>query len=327
MAKTAFLFPGQGAQHVGMGRDFYEAFPAAREIFDRAEAVSNLPIRSLCFEGPAEDLARTDHAQPCIFTVSAAMLACWDDLATPERRPRPDVCAGLSLGEYTALYVAGAMDLETGVNLVARRGELMQQAATARPSAMVALIGADESQAEALCAAAGEGQVLTPANFNCPGQIVLSGETDACRRAAERAEEFGARGATMLNVAGAFHSEIMAPAAAKFEKTLIEVNFRAPTLPVLANVDAQPYASAEAIRGKLLAQLTGAVRWQQSMEALLAGGATEFYEVGPGKVLAGLMRRIDRKTKVNPVHSRQALEELAGIHGEDVEKPPVQEKG
>ena len=204
MSKTGFLFPGQGAQFVGMGRDLYETFALAKQVFDRAEAATGLPIKALCFEGPDDRLTLTQYAQPCIFTMSAAALEAWRSLLPPEKEVRADLCAGLSLGEYTALYAAGAMDFETGVRLVARRGELMQQAATDRPSGMVAVMGLDEAQAEALCEAARQGQILSCANFNCPGQIVLSGENEACQRAAEKAESFGAMGAKVLEVAGAF---------------------------------------------------------------------------------------------------------------------------
>ncbi len=308
MSKTAFIFPGQGAQYVGMGKDICSAQPAA-DIFDRAEAATGLPIRKLCFDGPEDDLNQTDMAQPAIFTVSAAMLAMMT-AKLGENAPKPDVTAGLSLGEYTALYAAGAMDFETGVKLVAKRGELMQAAALARPSGMVAVIGLDEAQAYDLCEKAAQGQILTPANFNCPGQIVLSGENEACQRAADMAEEFGARGATVLKVAGAFHSEIMAPAAAEFAKTLAEVNFAQPSVPVIANVDAAEHTTVDDIPKKLLAQLTGAVRWQHSMEKLLADGVDSYYEIGPGKVLAGLMKRIDRKTKVQTVNTLEAVERL-----------------
>ena len=310
MAKRAFLFPGQGAQFVGMGQDIYQGFRAAREVFDRAEAVTSLPIKKLCFEGPKEQLDRTDIAQPAIFTVSAAMLGVMDEMIPPEARIKPDACAGLSLGEYTALYSAGAMDFETALKLVARRGELMQQAALARPSGMLAVIGLDEQQARKLCEAANEGQVLTCANFNCPGQIVLSGEKDACRRAAEMAEQFGARAVAPLDVAGAFHSEIMGPAAKEFAKTLANVHFSELNCPVIANVDASEYFSVEDIPQKLLEQLTGAIRWEQSMQVLLGDGVDMFYEVGPGKVLGGLMRRINRKVRVAPVNSMETVERL-----------------
>ncbi len=313
MARNAFLFPGQGAQHAGMGQDLYEGSPAARALFNRAEKVTSLPLTRLCFEGPEEELARTDHAQPAIFTVSAALLAAMDERMSREQIEalRPESLAGLSLGEYSALYAADAADFDDMLTLVARRGALMQEAATGRPSAMVAILGLkNEMQARELCEACAEGQILTPANFNCPGQIVLSGEVDACRRASERAGEFGASGGKMLNVAGAFHSEIMAPAAEAFSKVLSGVKFRMPRGKVLANVDAQPYTSPEEIPEKLLAQLTGAVRWQQSMESMLTEGVEDFYEIGPGKTLMGLMRRIDRKRRVKVVNSLASIEKL-----------------
>lgn len=310
--KTAFLFPGQGAQHVGMGIDINEAFAVAEPVFDEAERITGLQLKKLCFEGPDEELARTDIAQPAIFTVSAALMKCMADKGL---LPKPTHTAGLSLGEYTALYAAGAMDFETGVKLVAKRGELMQAAAVERPSSMVAVIGLDEARAMELCDAAAEGQILSCANFNCPGQIVLSGETEPCRRAARQAESFGASAAKMLNVAGAFHSRIMAPAAEQFAAVLEEVDFAEPKLTVLSNVDAQPYTSAAEIRTKLVAQLTSPVRWQQCVEQLLAAGTETFYEIGPGKVLAGLMRRIDRDHRVTVVNSRKSLDKLAVAEG------------
>lgn len=337
MAKSAFIFPGQGAQYVGMGKDIYESFAAAKAIFDRAEEVSGLPIQRLCFEGPDEELARTDHAQPCIFTVSAALLGCMGTLLSPDQcaARRPDYMAGLSLGEYTALFAAGMLSFDDALKLVVRRGAAMQAAATARPSGMVAIMGLDEAQAEALCDAVREGQILTPANFNCPGQIVLSGENEACQRAADKSAEFGARGATVLNVAGAFHSQIMAPAAERLGEALNDVAFHAPqavNLPndpsrlatpadaqafahtgvkIVSNVDARPATAPQVAKANLLAQLTGAVRWQQSMEMLLADGVTAFYEIGPGKVLTGLMKRIDRKAGVTLINSRETLEAFA----------------
>jgi len=311
--KTALLYPGQGAQNVGMGQDLYEAFPAARDVFDQAEAATGLPLKELCFDGPAEQLARTDVCQPAIFTVSAATLAVMGEMLGPERLAavQPAYMAGLSLGEYTALYAADAIDLADAVKLVARRGELMQEAAVAVPSGMVSVLGADEEQARRLCRAAAQGQPLTCANFNCPGQIVLSGALAACQRAVEMAKDFGASGAVPLKVAGAFHSEIMAPAADQFAQTLRAVRFRKPTVPVVSNVSAEPLDGAQDIPARLLAQLTSPVRWQQSMEFLLAAGVERFYEIGPGRVLAGLMRRIERRAEVICLNSRQAVEQLA----------------
>lgn len=312
MSKTAFLFPGQGAQFVGMAKDVYEAFPVAKEFFDRAEAATNLPIAKLCFEGPEDQLNRTDNAQPCIFTASAAMLAVMQEIMG-DSFPAADFAAGLSLGEYSALYAAGAMDFETGVSLVAKRGQYMQAAANARPSGMVAVLGPafTEENAYELCKEASQGQILSPANFNCPGQIVLSGENEPCQRAADLATNYDAMDAKVLSVAGAFHSEIMAPAAENLAAALNEAKFSMPKIPVIANVDAKFYESAEEIPSKLLAQLTGAVRWQQSMEALLEQGMDKPYEIGPGKVLFGLMRRINRKCRVTLVNTKDNAEKLA----------------
>jgi len=313
--KTAYLFPGQGAQHVGMGKDLYEAYPAARRIFDQAEEVTGIPLRRLCFEGPEEQLARTDVGQPAIFAASAATLAVMDDLLSPVQLEsiEPDFVAGLSLGEYTALYAAGAIDFEPCLKLVTKRGELMQQAAASQPSAMLSVIGLGPEQAQQLCEAAGDGQLLTCANFNCPGQIVLSGHVEACERAAELAEQYGASGSVPLKVAGAFHSEIMAPAAEAFAEELDEVNFDELLVTVVANVDAQAYGGTHQIKDKLTAQLVSPVRWQQSMEMLLAEGVETFYEIGPGRVLAGLMRRIDRKTRVTCLKDRSSVEKLLPV--------------
>jgi [acyl-carrier-protein] S-malonyltransferase len=309
--KTAQLFPGQGAQHVGMGKDLYEAYPAARRLFQQGEAISGLPLRSLCFEGPKERLDRTDIAQPAMFTVSAAFLAVMRErLGAGCPVLNPAAVAGLSLGEYTALYAAEAMDFETALDLVTRRGSAMQAAAEAGDSGMVAVIGLDEAQATALCQAVAEGQVITPANFNCPGQIVLSGAKAACRRAAEKAKQFGASNAVVLAVAGAFHSEFMRPAAEQLAKALEAAQIGAPKVPVLANVDARPHEPAT-IRRKLLDQMVSPVRWGQCVQNLLAEGLERFYEIGAGKVLAGLMRRIDRRANVTGVNSQEALEGLA----------------
>ncbi len=311
--KTAFLFPGQGAQHVGMGRDIYEALAAAKRIFDQAEDITRLPIKKLCFEGGQDELARTDISQPAIFTVSAAMLQCLRDLLSPRQEAKiaPACLAGLSLGEYTALYAAGAMDFETALRLVTRRGQAMQAAASAVPSGMVSVLGLDEAKTGELCAAAAQGEVLVCANFNAPGQIVVSGQAGACRRVEAKAGDFGASGAAALKVAGAFHSPLMQPAADQLAEALAQARLADPHGQVLANVDALPYNGAAEIADKLLRQLVSPVRWQQSMEYMLAQGIERFHEIGPGRVLRGLARRINRKAEVTCINSREALEKLA----------------
>jgi [acyl-carrier-protein] S-malonyltransferase len=316
----AMLFPGQGAQKVGMGRDACDASPAAREVFERAEQAAEMPLRTLCFEGPEETLNRTDVCQPAIFTVSAAMLAAMSE-KLGDAAPSPDVVAGLSLGEYTALYAAGGVDLETGVRLVTRRGAEMQRAAERSESGMVSVLGLDEDAAWKLAAAAAGDDVLVCANFNCPGQVVLSGQIDACRRVVEFAEQFGASGTVPLKVAGAFHSELMRPAAEALAETLAAADIRPPRVPVVSNVDAAPHADPDDIRRCLLEQLTSPVRWQHCMEHLLETGVETFYEVGPGRVLAGLMRRIHRRADFTSVNCLDAIEKLAptGPGGPDEE--------
>jgi len=311
--KTAFLYPGQGAQKVGMGRDLYRSFPAAREVFEQVQAACNLPLARLCFEGPQEELSRTDICQLGIFAVSAATLAVMREVLAPDRMPQPAFMAGLSLGEYTALYAAGAMDLPSAAELVARRGELMQGAAATTPSAMVCVMGLDEKAAGLLCQAAAQGQTLVCANFNCPGQIVLSGHRDACERAAARARDFGASGIVALNVAGAFHSPLMQPAADRLAEALDAVALADPKVTVIANADAQPYRGAGEIKHRLMTQLVSPVRWQQSMEYLLAQGVRRFYEIGPSRVLAGLMRRISRQAHVTCVNCLEAVRRLSGL--------------
>ena len=305
---TAFLFPGQGAQHVGMGQDLCRSHSEAAACFEQAEAITGLPLRRLCFEGPEDDLARTDISQPAIFTMSMAMLRVVEAI-TGDAMPVANRVAGLSLGEYTALCAAGAISFETGVDLVTQRGRYMQAAAEASDGGMLCLLGADEVVAEAVCEkAAGAGRIQ-PANFNCPGQIVLSGETAACRTAAEVAEGCGASGVVALKVAGAFHSPLMQPAADRLAEALAAADIRPPAVEVLSNVTGEPHdGDADAIRRRLLEQLTRPVLWQRNCEYLLNAGVGTFLEMGPGRVLAGLMRRISRRTRVTSLNGLAAVE-------------------
>ncbi len=293
MAGNVVIFPGQGSQSVGMGRSVADLSPGARDVFHQADQILGFDLSRICFEGPESELTRTDIQQPAIFTTSVAIWA-----ALIERRMVPEtwmsVAAGLSLGEYTALHVAGAFSFEDGLRLVRRRGELMQSAAAAAPSGMVSVIGGGRDAVEALCKAASGGEVLTPANFNCPGQIVISGELSACERAVGMAVEHGVRG-IMLKVAGGFHSPYMEPAAVALREVLDSTPISVPRCPVLANVDASPHGDPDAIRDALCRQVTHAVRWQDSIEKLIEQGHDRFVEVGPGRVLTGLMRKINRK--------------------------------
>jgi len=305
--KTAFLFPGQGAQVVGMGRDFAESFACAAKIFENANEILGYDLRKLCFEGPEEELNSTTVSQPAIFTVSAAILeAVRDNSATATLHP--DVTAGLSLGEYTALYAAGAISFEDGLILVQKRGKAMQAAADASDGSMVSIIGLDEQKVSQLCAEAADGSLLIAANFNCPGQIVISGNSKACQAAVALAPKYGAIKAVALKVAGAFHTEMMAPAAQTLGRALAdcEINI-AEKIKVIANVDAQYYNNRQQVRQGLVNQLIMPIRWQKCMEKLLADGVDSFYEIGPGRVLTGLMKRIHRKTKVVNLSKAEAV--------------------
>ena len=308
--KTAFLFPGQGAQTVGIGADIARAFPAAAQIFDKANNIIGFDLSRICFEGPADKLNTTTISQPAIFVTSAAVL---EVLRTnPETKTiTADVTAGLSLGEYTALYAAGVISFEDALILVQKRGQAMQAAADATEGTMVSIIGLDEEKVRQLCTEANQGELLQAVNFNCPGQIVLSGSKEACRRAAELAEKYGAMKAVPLEVAGAFHTEMMATAADALSEALQTTDISEPSnIKTIANIDAEYYESAEKIRQGLTKQLTCPILWQKCMEKLLAGGVEKFYEIGPGRILTGLMKRINRKTKVINISSLDAIKEL-----------------
>lgn len=294
--KTCILCPGQGAQAVGMGKDFFEASPVARETFETANRILGFDLAGLCFAGPEERLNQTDVSQPAIYTTSVASWRAGvaaGKLAADEAA----VFAGLSLGEYTALHLAGVFGFEDGLKLVAARGRYMQEAAVASPSGMVAIMGADEAAVIQLCEENAQGQVLVPANFNAPGQIVVSGAIDACGRVAQAAEARGFK-AIALKVAGAFHSPLMQPAADRMRAELDKVSFAAPKGTVYANVTAQPHATAEQIKDLLVDQIVRPVRWEQTMQALVAQAELKFVELAPGRTLAGLAKKINRRLPV-----------------------------
>lgn len=303
---TAFIFPGQGSQLVGMGKDLAQANEHAARIFEQANDILGFDLSALCFDGPAERLEATDVQQPAILTTSAAIWAAMTDGG--KRTLASSAVAGLSLGEYTALYVAGSLQFADALKLVHQRGKFMQEAAEASPGGMVSILGLAAEDVAELCRRAAEGEVLAPANYNCPGQIVISGAKSACERACQLIEESGKGRAVTLKVAGAFHSDLMRPAAEKLKVELSRTDFAVPTIPVVSNVDVTPHGSVEQIREALYRQVFKPVRWQAVVESIVGDGAERFVEVGPGRILTGLMRKIARsKTAVN-VSSAESLE-------------------
>ncbi len=293
--KVAFLFPGQGAQTVGMGAAVCSQVPAARALFDRAADVLGYDLYKLCAEGPPEKLDSTVHSQPALYV---AGLAALEQLKqnSPELVDRCSATAGLSLGEYTALVFAGVMDFETGLRVVQERGRAMQDAADATSGGMVSILGMERKQVASLCDEARSNETLEVANLLCPGNIVVSGETAACERIVTLASAAGAMKVIPLAVAGAFHTPLMQPAVERLRAALANVPMQRPRIPVISNVDARPHDDPNEIRELLIQQLCSQVRWEDSMRYLLDEQAiTQFYELGPGRVLCGLLKRIARK--------------------------------
>lgn len=300
MSKVAFLFPGQGAQHVGMGSRIAEQFPAARALYDRANEVLGYDLARVCFEGPADELDSTVISQPAIFVTS---LACLEKLRAeePEVVLSCELTAGLSLGEYTALVFAGAMSFEDGLRVVQQRGEAMQEASDKMPSGMVSVLLLDLEQVQAIRNEASGLGTIEIANYLCPGNTVLSGEIAACEKAVELTEQAGGK-PVPLPVAGAFHTDIMKPADARLAAALAGVTVQAPEIPVVSNVDAQTHEDPDRLKEILVEQVVSPVRWEASMRSLLDQGVEDFYEIGPGRVLAGLLKRIHRKARCTVVN-------------------------
>lgn len=304
MVKTALLFAGQGAQVVGMGRDLAEAFPAARARFEEANALLGYDLARLCFEGPEETLTLTEHAQPGIYLVG---WVAFERLQAAVPGLAFHATAGLSLGEYTALAASGALSFADGLRLVRARGQYMQAACNQHRGGMAAILGLDEAATRAVCAEAG----VELANFNCPGQLVISGPADRLAAACELAKARGAKRAVPLPVAGAYHSRLMDSARTPLAAALAEVPVNAPRVPVVANVTARPHGDPSAVRTLLVEQVTGAVLWEPSMRWLLAEGFTRFIELGPGTTLSGFLKRIDKSAQVLNVADVPSLEATA----------------
>ena len=304
-AITYILCPGQGAQHVAMGRDFYDAHPAAEAIYKRANDVLGYDLSGLCFDGPADRLNQTDISQPAIYVTSVACHAAAK--AAGKLGDGPFAYAGLSLGEYTALHLAGVFSFEDGLKLVAARGRAMQAAAVSVPSTMVAVMGADEVAVAKLCEENAAGEVLVPANFNAPGQIVVSGTKAACERFTAAATAAGFR-AVPLTVAGAFHSPIMQPGADAMRGELAKVDFKLPVEDVYSNVTADLHTTAERIKSLLVDQIVKPVRWEQTMAKLANLPDAKFVELAPGKVLTGLLKKQNRRAAVITLNEAAALQ-------------------
>ena len=296
MSKTAFLFPGQGAQSVGMGRELHEQVPAAAALFEQANEILGYDLAAVCFEGPAEKLNSTACSQPGLFVCSLAAIEKVR-VEQPDLLEQVDVTAGLSLGEYTALTFAGAMSFEDALRVVQCRGDAMQAASDETPSGMVSILGLEPDAVIDLCDRCRQtDEVLQVANWLCPGNIACSGHLASCEELSRAATDAGAMKVIPLTVAGAFHTDIMASAVDKLAEALASVSISAPRIPVLSNVDAAAHDDPEAIRDLLRRQVISPVQWEPTMRAMLADGCDRFCEIGPGKVLRGLLRRIDRKT-------------------------------
>ena len=317
MSKMAFLFPGQASQYPGMGRDLCQKFSLAKAVFDEADAALGVAISRVCFEGSEEELKLTENTQPAILTVSVAA-----QRVLAEKGVTPDYVAGHSLGEYSALVTAGSLKFADAVRLVRNRGKYMQEAVPAGEGAMAAILGLAPALVTEICRRAANGDVLAPANLNAPEQTVISGTAAAVKRAVELASQSGAKRAVLLPVSAPFHSELMKPAEARLEKDLAKTKFGELKYALVTNVDAEPISTGEEAREALVRQVCQPVRWEESVREMIGLGVSLFIEVGPGRVLSGLLRQIDRSVRVANVEDEESLNgALEKLSRESAEEP------
>jgi len=305
LSRVAYVFPGQGSQNTGMGLDLYNGYPSAKEVFDEADASLGFSLSHLCFEGPGEELIKTHNVQPAILVVSIACLKALEEAAIANL-PSPTFVAGHSLGEYTALVAAGVLGLVDAVLLVRERGRLMYEAGLKNPGSMLAVVGLDEETVKDISFHSG----TEISNINCPGQIVISGATQALAEADKLAKIKGARVLIPLRVSGAFHSALMEPVMAEFSKIVSSFRFHSPAIPVVSNVTARPLTDVDSIKEELVKQLRNCIQWQGSVEYMVHNGVTTFYEIGPGRVLSGLIRRINSELQIFNI---SGIEDIAQI--------------
>ncbi|MBX7047288.1 MAG: ACP S-malonyltransferase [Ignavibacteria bacterium] len=305
MSKIAFIFPGQGSQAVGMGKDIYEKYPMAKELYDIADDIMGFHISKICFDGPADVLKETHITQPALYIHSYILTKLIGD------KIKGDVTAGHSLGEYTANAYAGSFSFEDGLHLVKKRGELMRDSGIQQPGTMAAIIGVDENKVKDICEKAGEGKIVQPANYNCPGQIVISGDIEAVQRAMKIAkEEYGARMVKQLEVSGAFHSNLMHSSAEELRLAINSTNFENAKIPVYANVEAEPFENKDKIKNALYRQLMATVKWEACVNNMVHAGAVKFYEIGSGKVLTGLVKKINPNVECFNISTAADIENL-----------------
>lgn len=306
MKPIALTFPGQGSQYVGMGKELFENFSVAREIFEEADDTLHFSVSGLCFKGPEEALKLTENTQPAVLTTSVVALK----VLQAEKGVVPQFTAGHSLGEYSALVASEALAFSHAVKIVRLRGKFMQEAVPVGEGAMAAVLGMEREQVEKLCEEISSGEILTPANFNSPGQIVIAGHSKAVERAIERVKQEGKK-AVLLPVSAPFHSPLMKPAAERLEKALEEISVSDLKIPVVTNVEAEANTSKDRVKGLLVAQVSSPVRWEESMRKMIEKGVEQILEVGPGKVLSGLMKRIDNRVETKNIEDLKTLKSIA----------------